>query len=460
VLLPDWVPGHGYDVGAWTLGPNVFRGLLRLHEGGDVVPDLAERVSVSVDGRVYRFRLREGLRWSDGQELTAADFEFTYGAMREQAVLSAHLLEDLEARTIDSRTIELRLSAPRVGLLYLVAQFGFFPWPKHRVEALDDAWRAPTTLVGNGPFVIRECSEEHAVLAANPLWTGPRGNIDEVWIGLGDPWDEVDAWRAGRYDLVWAMDPLKLPSMPDTVSVKIPLLCVEYLGFPARPPFDDPRIRKALAHGLDRTRLVEEFGVQAAQGGLLPPAMPGHSHDLGLARDLGRARSLLAEAGVADGRGLPELSLFFADPGLSESTRRRVEAAWGTQWRDLGVRVRTEFAPLSSILAEADKDSSLWVWAWASDYPDPHGMLAPFVATCGFNHDAGVMSLLERARSARSNADRLGLCRQADYRLVAEETWVVPTLYLSWYLIHRPWLEGVWANSMTISPLDDVVVRR
>ncbi len=69
-----WVPGHGYDIMAWAFAPNFFRGLLRLERGLDVVPDLAERVAVSADGCTYVFQLREGLRWSDGEPLGAADF--------------------------------------------------------------------------------------------------------------------------------------------------------------------------------------------------------------------------------------------------------------------------------------------------------------------------------------------------------------------------------------------------
>jgi ABC-type transport system substrate-binding protein len=79
----DFVPGYTYDVVGWSLAPNLYRGLLRLERGLDVSRDLAEHVAVSRDGRVYRFRLRQGLRWSDGEPLAAADFAFTYRAMQE-----------------------------------------------------------------------------------------------------------------------------------------------------------------------------------------------------------------------------------------------------------------------------------------------------------------------------------------------------------------------------------------
>src|ERR1044072_6632155 len=83
-------------------------------------------------------------------------------------------------------------------------------------------------------------------------------------------------------------------------------LSKSYIGFNEHAPFDDVRVRKALAHGLDRNP-VAQGPSPAAYGGFLPPAMPGHSHELVPAHDVDLARRLLAEAGYPEGRGLPEL---------------------------------------------------------------------------------------------------------------------------------------------------------
>ena len=155
---------------------------------------------------------RSGLRWSDGHELTAADFAFTYRAMREQSVFSGHFLEGVEAEATDPRTLDLRLAEPRAELLYLLAQLAFFPWPRHRVESLGDDWRAPGKLVGNGPFVIAEFGEDSALLATNPLWCGSRGNIEELAIGLRPASEALDEWNAGRHDFLLATRLRETPS--------------------------------------------------------------------------------------------------------------------------------------------------------------------------------------------------------------------------------------------------------
>ena len=150
-----WVPGHGYDIMAWAFAPNFFRGLLRLERGLDVVPDLAEHVSVSADGCTYVFRLREGLRWSDGEPLGAVDFAITYEAMREQDVPTAHSSTTSRRGPWTTLTLELRFPEPVAHMPYLFAQLPFFPWPRHKVEELGAEWHADAELVGNGPFALR-----------------------------------------------------------------------------------------------------------------------------------------------------------------------------------------------------------------------------------------------------------------------------------------------------------------
>ena len=134
----------------------------------------------------------------------------------------------------------------------------------------------------------------------------------------------------------------------------------------------------------------------------------------------------------------------------------------GSQWRDLGVRLRQEWVPFESAPAQADAEATGLGSGWFADYPDPLGMLAPFLATTSdyLGRDDEVMSLLGRAGSVRSQDERLRLCREADRLLVAERAWLVPMVYPTWFLVHRRWLEGFWLHPMGLASLGDVVVRR
>src|SRR5262249_57400473 len=112
-------------------GPTLHRGLFRRARGPDVRPALADHVTVSADGSSYRFRLRQGLRWSDGEPLTAADFAFTFRAMGERQGQTAHLLAGLEFDAPGGGTGELRISHPRPLLPHLLPPPPPLPRPPH-----------------------------------------------------------------------------------------------------------------------------------------------------------------------------------------------------------------------------------------------------------------------------------------------------------------------------------------
>jgi ABC-type transport system substrate-binding protein len=97
---------------------NLFCGLVRIGRDFEIEPDLAERFSVSDDGRAYRFTLRPDARWSDGEPVTAEDFAFTFAQMIEDEVESAAWLDGVCARSVDERVLEIRLDEPRNHFLY------------------------------------------------------------------------------------------------------------------------------------------------------------------------------------------------------------------------------------------------------------------------------------------------------------------------------------------------------
>ena len=101
---------------------------------------------------------------------------------------------------LDERTLELELWEPRNYFLYLLAGPWTFPWPKHRCEALGDAWREPAGLVGNGPFVLSEFERERALLVSSPTWRGSRGNVGRVEVSFNAKLEDRTQSLAGRHD--------------------------------------------------------------------------------------------------------------------------------------------------------------------------------------------------------------------------------------------------------------------
>ena len=451
-------PGHVHSTDDVQLTEHLFRGLLTIDAEMNVLPDMADNFRVSADGCTYLFRLREGVLWSDGTPLTAEDFVFAWRRMSDEGLKTATMLEDVEsAEALDDRTLEVRLREPRSYFPYILAAVYSFPWPRHRCLELGDAWREPENLVGNGPFVIGEYSHEGMVLVANPYWTGPRGNANELHISFQPMTAATLAeWREGRYDVLHAFD-RSAADAPETVAEVVPQLSMHYAAYHAgRPPFSSELVRRAFSHAVDRTQLGGLFGDLAhlaTRGGAIPPPMPGHSHRVSPEHDVELAARLLAEAGYPEGRGLPDLSL--AAPKWIAGARELV-----SQWEALGARISVTHLP-EPLADEALADHHIWLNGWAADYPDPDGFFRGLLAEGQpFHVDEEIRDLLAEARSLRNQTERMRLYQEIDRLWVRERAAILPLIYSRTLLLRRPWIEGLWTNPLVKAHLNEVVVHR
>ena len=456
----DLTPGDIYSTEAGAFSEHLFRGLLMIDSELNVVPAMADNMRVSNDGLAYLFRLREGVKWSDGQPLTAEDFAFAWQSMREEQARTAFLMEDVEsAEALDDRTLEIRLREPRSYFPYLLAQPWAFPWPRHICQKLGEDWRKPENLVGNGPFFLSEWEEDHALLEANPHWVGPRGNVARIHIVFGlKTAEEIEAWREGRFDALRVYRK-GLEDAPDTIVEIVPELTTLYVGFNVQgTPFSNELVRKAFSHAVDRDLLVAETGSlhrAATRGGAIPPAMPGHSHRVAPDYDLELARQLLADAGYPEGRGLPELELVLAKPNRAHAGKVLTEAA-----ADLGaqIRVREIRSPMDSADIEG---AALWLSGWTADYPDPDGFFRGlFNGKWPFYRDEEIDELLVEARSLGNQGERLRIYHDVDRLWVSEHAGILPLSYSRALFARRPWLEGLGATPLSQARMDAVVVKR
>jgi ABC-type transport system substrate-binding protein/class 3 adenylate cyclase len=452
-------PGHADSLQAYQVARNLFRGLVSIGRDFDIEPDLAERFTVSHDGRSYRFTLRSDALWSDGEPVTAHDFEFTFDRMAEDEAATAFFLEGMSATAVDERTLEIRLREPHNQFLYLLTQPPLFPWPRHVYEREGADWHRAVPLVGNGPFVLKSRDENRVLLESAASWQGGRGNVGEVTIALeASPAAARDQWQAGEYDVLDEVLALREFAMEQTVVERSPGMSTWYLGFHAgRAPLDDPRVRRALAHAVDRPSTVRARAAAAVTGGLLPPTMPAHSHRVAPPFSPDRARALLSEAGYAEGEALGEVVLAYLD--LWEEKAAVVAA----QLEAIGVRVRLLAATSDPELRDSVEDQAhAYVWAWNADYPDPSGgFLNALLRTSPWLYrDEELEELLARAAALHDPDERLRTYREFERIWIGEQAAVVPLSYGEQFLWRRPWVTGMWVNALEISTFAQAVVRR
>jgi ABC-type transport system substrate-binding protein len=456
------------DLANWVT-INLFRGLVAIGPQFEIEPDLAERFTVSDDGRSYRFTLRPDARWSDGEPVTAEDFAFTFVQMVEDGVASASWLEGVSASALDERTLEIRLDEPRNHFLSMLGQPALFAWPRHVYERRGREWYRDIPLVGSGPFVLTERlaggdgrSPGRITLESAPAWYGSCGNVCEVRMELeASPEAGGERWRSGEYDVMYEVL-AKLAgdiATDETVLQRSPGGFTDYLGLDARrPPLDDARIRRAVGHAIDRHRLPRTLGeTPATTGGILPPAMPGHSPRVAPVFDRDRARALLSEAGHPDGRGLGEIVL--THWGVGEEAASDIAA----QLAAVGVRVRrlpaNSFADLQAAIKER---AHAYIWSWDYEYPDPGGgFLEPLLRWGTWLYrDERLEQLLARAASLRDRDERLRTYREFERIWIGEQAAVIPLAYNDRLLWRRPWVTGMWVNAIAKSSFAEAVVKR
>jgi ABC-type transport system substrate-binding protein/class 3 adenylate cyclase len=456
-----FVPGLGYDEVNWDLCRNLFRGLLAIGRDYVIRPDLAESIEIRDRGRHYRFRLRPDGSWSDGTPVTAADFAYTWTQMREEQVLTAFLLDDVtDVEATDELTLEVTLHEPRSYFLYLLAQPAFFPWPRHLHEKSGRNWHEIVPLVGNGPFVLSEQRDDELLLTASPTWRGPRGNVDRVrFIYANDIADASARWREGQVELLEHIhSKTTLENSRSTVFFSPPQMSAYYLGFNAtRPPLDDVRVRRAIAHAVDRAAIIEQAdlrGDPSGTGGFIPPTLPAHSHRIAPPFNPEQARQLLAEGGqTSRRRRIPPIII--VAPSAFGSLAPLVE-----QLSKIGVDATVRQVPYAEMM-NAVPTADATVWGWHADYPDPDGMMNGILEILPYSEEFDVVRrLLEKARSLRDRDERLRLYRDADQLLVADRVGIVPLAYGREATYHRPWIQGFWATSVSTATYADVVVDR
>jgi ABC-type oligopeptide transport system substrate-binding subunit len=454
------------DVPSLIAVERLFSSLVQPTPGMGVVPDVARSWEVMEGGHRYVFRLRDDVFWSDGVQVTAADFEYAWKWALEpvsQSVLPLFFddiqgarayhqgevssSDEVGVHALDAVTLAVELEGPTSYLFHVLVLT--HPVPRHIVEAHGAGWTELSSIATNGPFRLVAWERgESMVLERNPDYHGRfGGNVERVecLFLAGQPQRLLAMYEDDELDI------LPLVSLPPAERdqarqryageyVSGPWLSTGFIGFDTgRTPFDDPRVRRAFVLATDRGTLADvTLGGYAfpATGGLVPPGMPGHSPGIGLPYDPEEAVRLLAEAGYPGGRGFPVIDcLARGDAGhdlLGEYLK--------SQWRhNLGVEItwqQVETSEFVDMMSEQRPHS--WMVEWMVDYPDPDNVLRVNLFIPPWQSEV-YEGLVNSAQRVTNQEERMRMYREADQILV-EEAPVLPLYYGRFHLLVKPWV--------------------
>jgi len=465
----------------------LFSGLVDQSPDMDVIPDVARSWDVLDGGRTYVFHLRDDVRWSDGTQVTAGDFEYAWKRVLDPAFASpgAPALYDIKGarayhrgemsdprsigvRAQDPLTLVVELEGPTSYLPHLMTHWVTYPVPVQIVEKHGEDWTEAVNIVTNGPFKLSSWKrgESMALARYGGYHRGVSGNVQQADLTLNiDPSVELRMYEADELDIgyLWELSPLEMDSarqMHAGEYISAPFLATWLVAFNvSRPPFDDARVRRAFVLATDRDTLAgvdmrEHFF--PATGGVIPPGMPGHSARIGLPHDVEEARKLLAEAGYPEGHGLPEI-VFLAPP--SPAIQQAIEHL-RVQWEEkLGVAMAVDARDWARYFDGHHKgEGDLFFNSFMARYPDPDHCLRLVSSgqRAAWQNDA-YAELLERARRAMDQGTRITLYRQAD-RILIEEAPVIPIGYGRQHLLVKPWVSLMPTSAIKYLFWKDVVI--
>jgi peptide/nickel transport system substrate-binding protein len=420
--------------------------------GDELEPALAESWDISEDGLTYSFHLREGVKWSDGEDFTAEDVLFTFNAVLQESNAidwRGNLLQNGEPLTfnvMDDHTFELTLNAVNPAIL---ASLSIPIVPAHAFTSTD-VLDAPynTNPITTGPFrFVRWETGQYVELEANPDYWRGAPCLDRIIVRFVSGVDNVaNALQAGDLDFarIDGADLSPFQDNPDFTITTAPRDLMRYVGFNTQSAtVGDPVVRRTLFVGLDRQAVID---VAAAGNGTLPDSLfnqSASSYEAGLNEpvnyDPELAAQLLTDAGWTDSDGNG-----FLDKDGQELTLRLVyQGSWALMqsiapvvydnWRSLGVNV--ELAPLddSTVYAEiydntsTDKPYDAFLGGWGLFGTDPSAYSTFYAdATSYLAYDnPEVTTLFQQGITETDPEARTAIYQQID-QLLWQELPIIP----------------------------------
>ncbi len=470
----------------------LFETLLIIDQDNKVQPGQAEKYEVSPDGLTWTFTMRDGLKWSDGTELNAKDFEYTFKRIADTNVAAPYAEtvigmiegykdaidsknpEKLNVKASDDgKTLTIKLAYPCSYFDKIVAFGTMSPVQKATVEKNGDSWATkPETYVCNGPYTITEWTpSEKIVCKKNENYKGGWDSSKIVndkltFLLLEDSSASYTAYTGGTAQLIKDVPTEEIPTLKkdkkDEFNVD-PILGTYYLSMNLnKAPFNNKNVRKALSLAIDRDYVANTVmqgtytpaynyvgtGVDDVETGkFLENSKAANGGKTYISEDykanLEEAKKALAEAGYPEGKGFPTITYSTNDAGYHKALAEYLQKVY----KDLGITMNIDIVDWSSFTPKRRAgEYEMARNGWVMDYNDASNMIELFTSTNGNNDGKYNNPAFDKAMNDSKVADKtahFAALHEAE-KIVSEDYGFIPVAYYNDFWLQSTSLKGTW----------------
>lgn len=444
----------------------LLEGLVVPNQSEDLTvdPGMAESWENNADFTVWTFHLRDA-SWTNGDPVLATDFIYSWHrilspplgseyaemlyVLKNGAAFHQGQITDFSqvgVKALDDKTLQVTLEGSTPHFLGMLLHTSWSPVNPRAVEEAggmtdrQTRWSTLENYVGNGPFQLKSWVTNQLIeVERNPdYWDADTVQLNEIhFFPIDNVNSEETMYRNGRLHLTNTVAPDKIPmfqrDMPDEMMIEPYLGSYFYRVNVTRPPFDDARVRRALAMSIDKQLLVDRVtqGGQIPATGFTPAGIAGYDAYRTVEFNPEEAQRLLAEAGYGGGRGFPTAEILINTSESHRKIAQALQAMWKTNLGiDIGIYNQEWKVYLDS---QSNLDYDLSRAGWIADYVSPVTFLDIFSSGNG-NNDTGWSNaqydaLINRARVATSDEERMRLLHQAEGILLDD----MPIIPIYWY---------------------------
>ncbi|ETA79563.1 peptide ABC transporter substrate-binding protein [Youngiibacter fragilis] len=468
---------------SWVLD-HTFEGLMKRSKEGLIVEGVAEKYTLADDQVTYTFTLRDDAKWSNGEKVTAQDFEFAWKRVLDPALAADYSyqmfylkngakynsgeakVEDVGVKAIDEKTLEVVLEVPTAYFLELTAFYTYYPVNKKLVESNADWAKDPKTYVSNGPFKLTDWVHNASIKLEKTDTYYDAANVKLDGIEFAILEDATTAWQkyeGGEFDFLTPIPGPVVGQLKASNSSELVIgtdLATYYYNFNSkRAPFDNAKVRRGLSMAIDRKTIVEKItmGGQTPAEGVVPFGMFDENNTeyrtaVGnlIKYDLTEAKKVFEEGLAEAGMTLAQFNAkgFKLLYNTSETHKKIAEAVQNMWKTSLGVEIGLENVEFQVKLdREKAGDYDISRAGWIGDYADPMTFIDLWETTSSYNDakfsNAEYDKLVAESKATVDQKVRMENMRKAE-KLLMEQMPIAPVYFYTQPYVQKSYVSGIY----------------